>query len=105
MPIQRQHPRLHCALPARAGATMGEVRSVSKTGLFFATKTRFPRGVELEIEFFLPDGTYAKAVGQVRHITAGTHGDAGVGIRFLRINSEALTAIDRLGSSAASVAA
>ena len=97
MPGQRQYRRVRCAVPARAGSTTGEVRSLSRTGLFLMTRAKLPRGAEMEIEFFLPDGTYAKAVGQVRHIANGTRGEPGVGIRFLRINSEALSAIEGLG--------
>ena len=91
---------MSCTANARAGAASGSVNSVSKTGLFLATSAKLPCGHHLEVEFFLPDGTYAKALGEVRRIASGPRGEAGLGIRFLRINSEALTAIEQLGQAA-----
>jgi hypothetical protein len=99
---ERRYPRVTCQTRATAGTASGEVRSFSKTGCFLATETQISPGSELELRFFLPDGTYLDAVGEVKRVIAGVRrGEPGLGIRFLRINSEALSAIERIAGETA----
>jgi hypothetical protein len=86
----------------------GEVRSFSKSGLFIATTTDIllSPGDQLELDFCLPDGTWLNAVGQVKRVIAGAgRVEPGLGIQFLRINNEALSAIERLSNATDQVVA
>ena len=86
--------------------TTGEVRSFSKSGLFLGTESVFFPGMEVELKFFLPDGTFVDALGEVRRVVVGAcEKDSGIGIRFLRINCEALFAIEALTGSQFAAAA
>jgi len=100
----RQYPRVKCSARATAGSATGEVQCFSKSGLFLATHVAMAPGSEVELEFYLPDGTHLSAVGEVRRATPAEGASApGLGIRFLRINSEALAAIERLALAASPV--
>ncbi len=97
---ERQYPRMECRARAKTGVATGEVRSLSKSGLFLATEATLAPGAELELEFYLPDGTLLTAVGEVKRVGTGPRPkEAGLGIRFLRINTEALAAIERLAAA------
>jgi hypothetical protein len=95
----RQYPRVKCSARATAGLATGEVQCFSKSGLFLATDAVMPPGSEVELQFYLPDGTYLSAVGEVRRVMPEEgFASAGLGIKFLRINSEALSAIEKLAA-------
>jgi hypothetical protein len=102
----RQYPRVKCSARATAGSARGEVQCFSKSGLFLATESVMAPGSVVELEFYLPDGTHLSAVGEVRRVMPSEGFAApGLGIRFVRINSEALTAIERLASDSDPAAA
>ncbi len=78
-----------------AGAT-GEVRDLSRSGLFLATDRALAPGAMVDLRIELPFRAgrgervaVVEALGEVCRRSAGAAGAAGVGIRFVRLPHEA----------------
>lgn len=69
----------------------GEVMDVSSTGLCLVLDAELERGRQLHLDFELPGGR-VEAVGEVRWVLA-RHGQFELGIRFVRIPTDALAVI------------
>lgn len=96
--IRRQGKRISLSVRFSGGGAAtnldGRVTDLSQVGLFLATKHFIPLGQQVHLEFDLPTG-HVEAMGEVRWIKRGANvAEQGLGIRFLRLSSEAAQAID-----------
>ena len=65
---------------------------LSTRGMFIPTRRLFPIGSVLKVRFSLPrSGFLVNARAEVRHIVP----DSGIGVEFVQLSSEALTAIEK----------
>jgi hypothetical protein len=78
-------------LGATSSVLRGDIIDVSQTGLCLALDAALERGRELHLDFDLPTGR-VEAVGEVRWVVE-KNGRVELGIRFVRISSEALSVI------------
>jgi hypothetical protein len=76
----------------------GEVMDVSSTGLCLVLDAELERGRQLYLDFDLPGGR-VEAVGEVRWVIS-RHGQYELGIRFVRIATDALAVIAAMGQPA-----
>jgi uncharacterized protein (TIGR02266 family) len=98
MDARRRNPRITCNLTFRGGGEStnlsGRIKDLSGTGLFLATRQFIATGKQVHLEFALPTGQ-VDAVGEVRWVARGKEvAEQGLGIRFLRLSSQAARAID-----------
>lgn len=96
--IRRQGKRISLSVKFSGGGAAinldGRVTDLSQVGLFLATKHFIPLGKQVHLEFDLATG-HVTAIGEVRWIARGANiAEQGLGIRFLRLSSEAAQAID-----------
>jgi uncharacterized protein (TIGR02266 family) len=94
----RRYPRISCNVTFRGGGEStnlsGRITDLSGAGLFLATRQFITLGKQVHLEFQLPTGP-VEAVGEVRWIARGSsQAEQGLGIRFLRLSSQAARAID-----------
>jgi hypothetical protein len=93
-PDNRNNRRVQCQarfLGASSGVVRGDIIDVSGTGLCLALDSALERGRELRLDFDLPTGR-VEAVAEVRW-SVEKNGRVEVGLRFVRISSEALSVI------------
>ena len=93
-PENRNTRRVQCQarfLGATSSVLRGDIVDVSATGMCLALEVALERGRELHLDFDLPTGR-VEAVGEVRWVVE-KHGKVELGIRFVRISSEALQVI------------
>ena len=98
MDPRRRHPRIPCNVTFRGGGAStnlsGRITDLSGTGLFLATRQFLATGKQVHLEFELRTGK-VDAVGEVRWVArGGSVAEQGLGIRFLRLSSQAARAID-----------
>ncbi|MDP2269135.1 MAG: PilZ domain-containing protein [Archangium sp.] len=90
----RNNRRVLCQarfLGATSSVLRGDIIDVSPTGLCLALDAALERGRELHLDFDLPTGR-VEAVGEVRWVVE-KNGRVELGIRFVRISSEAQAVI------------
>jgi c-di-GMP-binding flagellar brake protein YcgR len=97
-PKNRRHERIKCNLTFRGGGAAtnlaGRITDLSGTGVFIVTRRFVPVGKQVHLEFDLPSGK-VEAVGEVRRVARGEAvGEAGLGVRFLRLSASSARAID-----------
>jgi len=76
----------------------GQVRNISRGGLFIATQSHPPIGTKLMVSFTVPGMARSVTANvEVRWVRAKAHGEmaAGVGVRFLDLPPEAEAAVNR----------
>ena len=93
-PDNRNNRRVACNarfLGATSTVIRGDLVDISSTGLCLSLDASLERGRELHLEFDLPAGRVA-AVGEVRWAVE-KEGRVELGVRFVRISTEALAII------------
>jgi uncharacterized protein (TIGR02266 family) len=100
---RRKHERLSLAaevgLRSESNFYTGFSDDVSEGGLFIATYTLLPVGSKVEVSFWLPSGHEVTASAEVRWVRDTHHSDdhghvsPGMGVRFVGLSSDHLSAI------------
>ena len=90
--IKRRYLRKDIVVPVKFSWD-GETRScltttIGEGGLYAQTLLPPPQGVNLTMEFELPDGHPIKVTGEIRHSLENTYGSlpAGFGVQFLDLS-------------------